>query len=58
MKPGTDYVPHEASKRVEALLFMGLEVRAELLLDSEAARGIRRREGVGTIRHLSKKVLW
>ena len=30
----------------------------ELLLDSAAARGMCRREGVGTIRHLSTKVLW
>ena len=52
MRPGTDCDAHEAFKRVEALLFMGLEVRTELLLDSEAERGIRRREGVGTIRHL------
>ena len=37
---------------------MGLEVRTELLLDSAAARGICRREGIGSIRHLSTKVLW
>ena len=42
----------------EVLLFSGLEVRTELLLDSAAARGTCRREGVGTIRHLSTKVLW
>ena len=36
----------------------GLEVRTELLLDSAAARGICRREGVGTTRHLSTRVLW
>ena len=42
----------------EVLRFMGLEVRAELLLDSAAARGNCRREEVGTIRHLSTKVLW
>ena len=42
----------------EVLLFLGLEFRTELLLDSAAARGICRREGVGTIRHLSTKVLW
>ena len=41
----------------EVLLFTGLEVRTELLLDSAVARGICRREGVGTIRHLSTKVL-
>ena len=35
------------------LLFTGLEVRTELLLDSAAARGRCRREGVGTM-----KVLW
>ena len=41
------------------LLFTGLEAQTEeLLLDSAAARGMRRREGVGTIRHLSTKVLW
>ena len=33
----------------EVLLFLGLEVRTELLLNSAAARGICRREGVGTI---------
>ena len=32
----------------ELLLFTGLEVRTELLLDSAAARGICRHEGVGT----------
>ena len=42
----------------EVLWLTGLEVRTELLLDSAAARGICRREGVGTIRHLSTKVLW
>ena len=42
----------------EVLLFMGLEVRTELFLDSAAARGICRREGVGTTRHFSTKVLW
>ena len=42
----------------EVSLFMGLEVRIELLLNSAAARGICRREGVGTIRRLSMKVLW
>ena len=42
----------------EVLLFSGLEVRTELLLDSVATRGICRREGVGTIRPLSTKVLW
>ena len=40
------------------LLFTGLEVRTELSLDSAAARGICRREGVGIIRHVSTKVLW
>ena len=34
------------------------EVRTELLLDSAAARGICRSERVGTIRHLSTKVVW
>ena len=42
----------------EVLWLTGLEVRTELLLDSAPARGICRREGVGTIRHLSTKVLW
>ena len=42
----------------DVLLFMGLKVQTELLLDSAAARGICRREGVGTIRHMSPKVLW
>ena len=39
------------------LLLTGLEVRTELLLDSAAGRGICRREGVGTRRHLSTTVL-
>ena len=42
----------------EVLLFTGLEVLTELLLDSAAARGRCRREGVETIRHLSRQVLW
>ena len=42
----------------EVLLFTGLEVRTELLLDGAAARGLCRRDGVGTIRHFSTKVLW
>ena len=42
----------------EVLLFTGLEVRTELLLDIAASRGMCRREGVGTIRQLSTKVLW
>ena len=42
----------------EVLLFTGKEVRSELLLDIAAARGICRREGIGTIRHLSTNVLW
>ena len=41
----------------EVLSFTGLEVRTELLLDRAAARGRCRREGVGTIRHVSTKVL-
>ena len=41
----------------EVLLIMGLEVRTELLLDSAAASDMYRREGVGTIRHLSTKAL-
>ena len=40
------------------LLFTGLEVRTELLLDSAAARGKCRREGVRTMRQLSTKVFW
>ena len=42
----------------EVLLFVGLEVRTELWLESAAARGICRSEGFGTIRRLSTKVLW
>ena len=42
----------------EVVLLMGLELRTRLLLDSAAARGICRREGVGTVRHLSTQVLW
>ena len=41
-----------------SLFFTGLEVLTELLLDSAAARGRCRREGVGTICHLSRQVLW
>ena len=41
----------------EFLLFMGLEVRTELLLDSAAAPGICRGKEVGTKCHLSTKVL-
>ena len=39
-------------------LFMGLEGRTELLLDSAAACSTCPREGVGTIRLLSAQVLW
>ena len=39
------------------MFFTGLEVRTELFLSSAAAREICRREGVGTIRQLSTKVL-
>ena len=42
----------------EVLTFAGFRVRSELLMDSAAARGICKREGVGRIRHLSTKVLW
>ena len=42
----------------EVWVFMGLEVRTELLLDSAAARGICRREGVGNTLHLSTNLLW
>ena len=42
----------------EVLLFTGLEVRTELLLDTAASRDICRREGVGAIRQLSTKALW
>ena len=41
----------------EVLLSMELEVRTEHFLDSAAARGICRCEGVGTVRHLSSTVL-
>ena len=34
------------------------EVRTELLLDNAAARDMCRSERVGTIRHLSTKVVW
>ena len=42
----------------KVLLFTAVEVRTEVLLDGAAARGICRREGVGTMRHLSAQVLW
>ena len=42
----------------EVLLLTEVEVRTELLLVSAAARGICRRDGVGTIRHLSTQVFW
>ena len=42
----------------ENIVVHGLDVRTEFLLDSAAARGICRREDVGTMRHLSTKVLW
>ena len=42
----------------EILMFMGMGVRTELLLDSAAARGICRRDGVETIRHQSTKLHW
>ena len=51
-------VASEAMLIRDVVLFTGLEVRTEILLDSAAARGIRRREGVGTMRHLSTNVLW
>ena len=34
------------------LQFAGFEVTTELILDSSAARGILRRQGVGRVRHL------
>ena len=46
----------EATLIRRVLLFAGLEVRTELSQDSAAARGMCRREGVGTIRHLSTNV--
>ena len=49
---------NEAMLIREVLLFTGLEVLTELLLNSAAARGRCRREGNGTIRHLSRQVLW
>ena len=48
----------EAMLMREVLLFTGLEVGTELLLDKAAARGTFRREGVGTVRRVSTKVLW
>ena len=48
----------EAMYLREVFLHAGFEVRTELIMDSAAARGICRREGVGAIRHLSTKVLW
>jgi hypothetical protein len=42
----------------EVLLFFGFAVTTNLILDSSAARGICKREGVGKVRHLSCKVLW
>ena len=42
----------------EVLLFVALEVRTELLLDSAATRGTSGGECVGIIRHLSTTVFW
>ena len=42
----------------EVLLFFGFAVTTNLILDSSAARGICKREGVGKVWHLSCKVLW
>ena len=39
-------------------MFVGLQVKTTLYMDSAAARGICKREGVGRTRHLSTKVLW
>ena len=55
---GAPSAASEAMLVREILLFTGLEVRTELLLDSATGRGMSRREGVGIIRHLSMKVLW
>ena len=41
----------------EVLLFTGLDVLTELLLESASARGRCRREGVGTTRNLSTHIL-
>ena len=57
----TDYCA-AASATSEAMLIRELEaqteVQTELLLDNAAARGMCRRDRVGTIRHLSTKVVW
>ncbi len=42
----------------QVLEFAGYNVQLGLWLDSAAARGICRCEGVGRIRHLSAKSLW
>ncbi len=42
----------------QVLQHAGFEVRMVLLMDSSAAKGICKREGVGKIRHLSAKTLW
>ena len=42
----------------EVLVFFGYEVVMRLLMDSSAARGICRREGVGRVKHLETKCLW
>jgi len=42
----------------KVLAFLGFQCIARLLLDSAAAIGISRRQGVGRIRHLSSKTLW
>ena len=42
----------------QVLEHAGFGVKLVLLMDSAAARGICRREGVGKIRHLSAKTLW
>ena len=42
----------------DVLMFFGCQVEASLHMDSAAARGIFRREGVGKVRSLEVRTLW
>ena len=42
----------------DVLMFFGCQVEASLHLDSAAARGICRREGVGKVKALEVRTLW
>ena len=42
----------------DAMMFFGCQVEASLHMDSAAARGICRREGVGKVKSLEVRTLW